>query len=97
VGVAIGAVGSDVALQSADVALMSRDLRRLPITVQLARRTRRTIHQNVLVGAGLSVGFVYLASMGFFGPVVGGLLHFVGPFFVICNSARLLGFEQTKR
>lgn len=96
VGVAIGAAGSDVALQSADVALMSDDLRRLPTTVQLARRTRRTIHQNVLVGAGLSVGFVYLASVGLFGPIVGGLLHFVGPLFVICNSARLLGVEQTK-
>ena len=103
VGVAIGAAGSDVALQSsdvalqsADVALMSDDLRRLPTTVQLARCTRRTIHQNVLVGAGLSVGFVYLASVGLFGPIVGGLLHFVGPLFVICNSARLLGFGQTK-
>ncbi len=97
VGVAIGAAGSDVALQSADVALMSDDLRRLPTTVQLARRTRRTIHQNVLAGAGLSVGFVYLASIGLFGPIVGGLLHFVGPLFVICNSARLLGFGQAKR
>jgi Cd2+/Zn2+-exporting ATPase/Cu+-exporting ATPase len=97
VGVAIGAAGSDVALQSADVALMSDDLRRLPTTVQLARRTQRTIHQNVLVGAGLSVGFIYLASVGLFGPITGGLLHFVGPLFVICNSARLLGFGQSKR
>ena len=97
VGVAIGAAGSDVALQSADVALMSDDLRRLPTTVQLARRTRRTVHQNVLAGAGLSVGFVYLASVGLFGPIAGGLLHFVGPLFVICSSARLLGSGQAKR
>ena len=94
VGVAIGAAGSDVALQSADVALMSDDLRRLPTTIKLARRTRRMIHQNVLVGAGLSLGFVYLASIGLFGPVIGVLLHFAGPLFVVCNSARLLGFGQ---
>lgn len=94
VGVAIGAAGSDVALQSADVALMSDDLGRMSSTIKLARRTSRTIHQNVLVGVGLSLGFIYLASIGLFGPVVGILLHFAGPLFVVCNSARLLGFEQ---
>ncbi len=97
VGVAIGAVGSDVALQSADVVLMSDDLRRLPRTVKLARATRRTIHQNVVVGAGFSVLFVYLASIGLFGPITGGMLHFVGPLFVVANSARLLGLEQDGR
>jgi Cd2+/Zn2+-exporting ATPase len=96
VGVAIGAVGSDVALQSADVALMSNDLRRLPTTIHLARRTRRTVHQNVLIGLGMSVGFVWLASIGLFGPVMGGLLHFTGELFVICNSARLLSFGVAK-
>ncbi|MGM0486901.1 MAG: heavy metal translocating P-type ATPase [Planctomycetota bacterium] len=96
VGVAIGAAGSDVALQSADVALMSDDLGRMPTTISLARRTRRIIHQNVLVGVGLSLSFIYLASIGLFGPVVGILLHFAGPLFVVCNSARLLGFEQSE-
>jgi heavy metal translocating P-type ATPase len=96
VGVAIGAAGSDVALQSADVALMTDDLRRLPVTIQLARRTRRTVHQNVLIGVGMSAGFVWLASIGAFGPVLGGLLHFAGELFVICNSARLLSFEVAK-
>ena len=65
VGVAIGAAGSDVALQSADVALMSDDLRRLPSTMQLARSTRRIIHQNVLVGAGLSV-LIRVSGLGWF-------------------------------
>jgi len=97
VGVALGAVASDVALQSADVALMTNDLGRLPLTVRLARRTRLTIHQNILVGAGISIVFVWLASLGVFGPRVGGLLHFVGELFVITNSARLLGFAQTQR
>lgn len=96
VGVAIGAAGSDVALQSADVALMSDDLGRMPATIRLARRTRRIIHQNVLVGLGLSFGFIYFASIGTFGPVVGILLHFAGPLFVVCNSARLLGFGQSE-
>jgi Cd2+/Zn2+-exporting ATPase/Cu+-exporting ATPase len=92
VGVALGAVASDVALQSADVALMTNDLGRLPLTIKLARRTRKTIHQNVLGGAGISVLFVWLASVGTVGPLFGALLHTVGELFVIGNSARLLGF-----
>ena len=52
-------------------------------------------HRRIAQGF-VVLGFVYLASVGLFGPIVGGLLHFVGPLFVICNSARLLGFGQTK-
>lgn len=92
VGVALGAVASDIALQSADVALMTNDLGRLPMTVSLARRTRATIHQNIFVGASLSIGFVWLASIGVITPLLGAILHNVGEVFVIGNSARLLGF-----
>jgi Cd2+/Zn2+-exporting ATPase/Cu+-exporting ATPase len=97
VGVALGAVASDVALQSADVALMTNDLGRLPMSIKLARRTRKTIHQNILGGAGLSILFVWLASVGTVGPLLGALLHTVGEAFVIGNSARLLGFGGDKR
>ena len=71
VGVALGAVASDVALQSADIALMSNDLRRLPQAVELARGTRSAIHENVLLGAGASIALVSLASYGFIGPLLG--------------------------
>jgi Cd2+/Zn2+-exporting ATPase len=87
-------VASDIALQSADVALMTNDLGRLPMTVQLARRTRSIIHQNVLIGAGMSIIFVSLASAGLVAPIVGALLHNIGEFFVIGNSARLLRFDR---
>jgi len=96
VGVALGAVASDVALQSADVALMTNDLGRLPLTVQLARATRRTINQNILIGAVISIGFVWLASIGQIGPLMGAALHVVGEIGVIGNSARLLGFTQAR-
>jgi Zn2+/Cd2+-exporting ATPase len=92
VGVALGAVASDVAIQSADVALMTNDLGRLPLTVRLARLTRSTIHQNILLGALISIVFVWLASVGRVSPLVGAVLHNVGELVVIGNSARLLGF-----
>lgn len=94
VGIALGAVASDIALQSADIALMTNDLRRLPQTIQLARSTQMTIHVNILVGAAMSFFFVWFASMGWVSPLMGALLHNVGEAFVIINSARLLQFKE---
>ncbi len=96
VGVALGAGASDIALKSADVALLAHDLNRLPLAVRLSRRTRTTIHENILLGAGSSLIFVWLASIGLISPLLGALLHNVGAALVIFNSARLLGFEQLK-
>ena len=90
VGVALGAAASDIALQSADVALMTDDLRRLPFSVELARKTRSTVHQNVLIAACISIVFLWLASVGIIAPLLGALLHNVGAGAVIVNSARLL-------
>jgi heavy metal translocating P-type ATPase len=97
VGVAMGAMGSDVALRSADVALMTNDLGRLPLAVQLSRRTRRTIHQNLLIGAGTSVLMLALASLGLISPIAGAILHNVGEIYILFNSAQLLGFARPAR
>ena len=96
VGVAMGAMGSDVALRSADVALMTNDLSRLPLAICLSRQTRATISQNLLVGAGSSVLMLTLAAFGVVSPIVGAVLHNAGEIFVIFNSARLLGFARNR-
>ena len=64
VGIAMGAAGTDVALETADVALMSDDLGRLPFAIELGRRTLRTIRQNIAIAIGLKLVFVVLATMG---------------------------------
>lgn len=96
VGVALGAAASDVALKSADVALMASSLNRLPLAIRLARKTRSSIHQNVVIGAATSITFVWLACIGMVAPLVGAVLHNVGAALVIVNSARLLGFNEKK-
>ncbi|MEN0062260.1 MAG: cation-translocating P-type ATPase [Myxococcota bacterium] len=93
VGVAIGARMNEVALGGADVALMTEDLRRLPEMVQLADRTRWTTTTNAAVGVGFSVVMVGLASLGIIPPLWGAILHNLGAFFVVGNSARLLNDE----
>ena len=94
VGVAMGAMGSDVALKSADVALMTNDLARLPLAIRLSRRTRTTINQNLIIGAGSSVLMLALAGFGVVSPIVGAVLHNVGEIYILVNSARLLGFGK---
>jgi len=93
-GIAMGAAGSDVAIGSASVALMSNDLERLPVLMRLSRQLKRVIVQNLLVGGLFVVGGATLASFGYFGPVVAALLHNVSSFIVIFNSARLVRFEE---
>ncbi|MBN2020167.1 MAG: cadmium-translocating P-type ATPase [Sedimentisphaerales bacterium] len=87
-GIAMGAAGSDVAINSASIALLSNDLKRLPALVLLSRRTRSVINWNLAFGvsfivAGMSLSFLIL-------PTVAAFLHFASSLVVVFNSARLV-------
>jgi len=92
--IAMGAAGSDVAINSASIALMNNDLRRLPFLVRLSRQTGSVIHQNLIFGVVFIVGFLVLAGLGQIKPVWAALLHMVAATFVIFNSARLVRFGE---
>ncbi len=89
-GVAMGAAGSDVAIQSATIALMNSDLRRLPFLVRLSRQTRSVINQNFLFGVLFIIGGMIGASYGVINPIVAAMLHNAGSLIVVFNSARLV-------
>ncbi len=88
VGVAMGAMGSDVAIEAADVALMGNDLRALPDTVNHARRAGRIMRQNLLFSGGLLVALVPLAGTGVLGLAAVVAIHEVAELFVIANGVR---------
>lgn len=89
-GIAMGAAGSEVAIQSASVALLNSDLRRLPMLLELSRRARATINLNFLIGLAFIVGGLALAMFGRINPVVAAILHNAGSLIVVFNSARLV-------
>ena len=89
-GVAMGAAGSEVAIQSATIALMNSDLRRLPFLVRLSRQTRTVINQNFLFGILFIIGGMIGASYGVINPIVAAMLHNAGSLIVVFNSARLV-------
>lgn len=90
IGIAMGAAGSDVAIQSASVALMNNDLRRIPFFVRLSRQARNVMNQNLLVGLLFIVGGLYLSAIGFLPPVAAAVLHSVSSLVILFNSARLV-------
>ncbi|GAD58260.1 lead, cadmium, zinc and mercury transporting ATPase [Brevundimonas abyssalis TAR-001] len=93
VGVAMGAAGSDVALETADVALMGDDLSQLPFTVGLSRQTRRIILQNLVVSLGIVAFLVPATILGLgIGPAVA--LHEGSTLLVVFNALRLLGYRD---
>ncbi len=93
-GIAMGAAGSDVAINSASIALMADDLGRLPFLVRLSRRLRRVILQNLIFAAIFVVCGLVLATANLLTPVMAAILHNVGSFIVIFNSARLVRFGE---
>ena len=97
IGVAMGAAGSDVAINSATIALMNNDLQRLPFLIGLSRKTRSLVLQNLAFGLAFVFGGLTLAGFGWMTPILAALLHNVSSFIVIFNSARLvrMGEELT--
>lgn len=91
VGIAMGAAGSDVALETADVALMADDLRHLPFAVDLSRRTRRIILQNVFVSLGVVALLVPATIMGL-GIGAAVAFHEGSTLIVVFNALRLLAY-----
>ncbi len=91
-GIAMGAAGSDVAINSASIALMSNDLRRIPFLVQVSRKTRSVINQNLGFGIGFIVIGISLAK--FIPPSMAAFLHFASSLVVVFNSARLVRYGE---
>jgi Cd2+/Zn2+-exporting ATPase len=90
ISIAMGAAGSEVAINSATIALMNNDLRRLPFLIRLSRMARTIINQNFLFGVVFIIGGMAAASFGYLNPIVAAILHNVGSLFVVFNSARLV-------
>lgn len=96
VGVAMGLAGTDVAIETAEIALLSDDLSKLPHLLNLSRQAMRAIRQNLAFSLGVLAVAVGLAIPGILAPVTGALLHELSSIPVIANSARLIGVKAPK-
>lgn len=90
VGIAMGAMGSDLAIESADIALMNNNLMNIPFVIDLARKTRRIIYQNLVLSVAISFLMITLSAFGVISAIAGTVLHNFGAFAVLINSSRIL-------
>ena len=94
VGIAMGGAGTDVALETADVALMADDLSRLPFSVGLGRATRGIIRQNLAISLGVIAVLIALALNGLAGIGVAIVFHEGSTLVVVLNALRLLAYRE---
>ena len=94
VGIAMGAAGTDIAIEAGDVVLMSDDLGKIAYVRELSHRTVSTIRQNIAVSL-INVAFMVVAALlGYLGLVTGLLLNEASAVFVILNALRLLKWKS---
>ena len=94
VGIAMGGVGSDIAVDAADIALVNDEIKEIPHLLRLAKRMMLTIRLNLSFSMILNFVAIILAMTGILNPVVGALVHNAGSVFVIIHSAFLLKWRK---
>ena len=96
VGIAMGGVGSDIAVDASDIALVNDDVKELPHLLMLSKRMMTTIKCNLTFSMTLNFAAIILAMTGKLNPVVGALVHNAGSVLVIINSALLLKWRNQR-
>lgn len=94
VGIAMGGVGSDIAVDAADIALVDDEVKELPHLIALSKRMMTTIKLNMTFSMTLNFIAIVLAITGILNPIVGALVHNAGSVLVITNSAFLLKWRK---
>ena len=96
VGIAMGGAGTDVALETADVALMGDDLSKLPFAVGLGRATRNIIMQNLFISLGVIAFLIVTSLTGIVSIGIAVVFHEGSTLVVVANALRLLGYQNQK-
>jgi len=89
VGVAMGSMGSDMAIEAADIALMGDDIAKIPYLKRLSNATVRLIKFNISISMVFNIIFIVLSILGLLNPITGALAHNIGSVLVVLNAALL--------
>ena len=94
IGIAMGAMGSDVAMEVADIVLLNDNIKNVGGIIRLGKRVLKTISANIIIGMSVNIVSVVLSLLGVLNPVLGALVHNVSSFLVVGNSAFLIGAKK---
>ncbi len=90
IGIAMGAVGTDVAIETADIALMTDELEKIPTAIRLSRKALRVIKENLIFALVFNTVLVFLSAQGWVTMILGAVMHQASSLLVILSSMRLL-------
>lgn len=96
VGIAMGGIGSDIAIEASDIALIQDDIKNIPHLISLSKRMMKTIKTNLTFSMTLNFISIILAMTGILNPIIGALVHNAGSVIVIVNSAFLLNWKEVE-
>ncbi len=95
-GIAMGGIGSDIAIESADAVLVSDDIKRVPYLLSLTKKVMQKVKTNIIAAMIINITAVILSAAGVLTPVTGALWHNFGSVFVVVNAAMLLRYRDEK-
>jgi len=95
-GIAMGGIGSDIAIESADAVLVSDDIKRVPYLLSLTRKAMQKVKTNIIMSIIINLTAVILSAAGILTPVTGALWHNFGSVFVVVNAALLLRYKDVQ-
>jgi Cd2+/Zn2+-exporting ATPase len=96
VGIAMGNIGTAVAMETADIVLLTDEIGQVPYLIELSQATMFNIRTNIIVSMTIVFGSIVASALGFFGPVIGAIMHEVAAIPVIANAATLIGWKSKK-
>jgi len=96
VGIAMGSIGTAVAMETADVVLLTDEIGQVPYLIELSQATMANIKVNIAVSMTIVLGTVGVSALGMIGPVIGAIMHEVAAVPVIANAATLIGWKSKK-
>ena len=96
VGIAMGSIGTAVAMETADVVLLTDEIGQVPYLIELSQATMVNIRTNIAVSMAIVFGSVAASALGMIGPVIGAIMHEVAAVPVIANAATLIGWKSKK-
>ncbi len=94
-GIAMGGIGSDIAIESADAVLVSDEIKRLPYLFSLMQKVMKKVQVNIIASLIINLSAVVLSALGVLNPITGALWHNCGSVFVVVNAALLLRLKDT--
>lgn len=94
VGIAMGGIGTDIAIETAGIVLTNDDLSKVPEVISLSKKTIKVIKQNIVLALVVNILGILFSTIGILNPIIASFIHESNALFVVLNSIRLINYNK---